>query len=531
MKKIAVYDTTLRDGSQGEKVSFSLEDKLHFIRRADEFGLDYLEGGWPGSNAKDEEFFRAARRVRLDHARLTAFGSTRRAGVKPEQDSNLDKLLAAETEVITIFGKAWDLHAMRVLRVSCAENAALIADSIAFLRARGRRVFFDAEHFFDGYRENAAFALACLEAAAQAGAELIILCDTNGGCLPTQVTAAIAAVSARLDTPLGIHTHNDSGLAVANTVAAVEAGAVHVQGTINGLGERCGNNDLVTCLPILRFKMNRPCLNDRQLAHLTSFSRYVYELANLPPAANQPFVGASAFAHKGGIHVDAVLKEPRSYEHLEPARVGNERRILVSELAGGSTILSKIRHFGVAGKGPETKLILDTVTRLENEGYQFEAAEASFELLVAGLLNRRPAFFELLEFRAIVEHKQGLLVSEASVKVRVGRQEEHTIAEGNGPVNALDAALRKALLGFYPCLGEIRLTDYRVRVLNPETATAARVRVLVETGDHDRSWGTIGLSENIIEASVNALVDSINYKLLLNERRNGPAGPAREKTK
>lgn len=526
MKKIEVYDTTLRDGSQAEKVSFSLADKLHFVHKADEFRLDYLEGGWPGSNEKDEEFFRAARALTLGHSRIAAFGSTRRAGVEAPRDTNLQKLLGAETEVITIFGKTWDLHTKMVLKVSAAENIDLIAESISFLKERGRRVFFDAEHFFDGYRNNERFALDCLEAAEQAGAELIVLCDTNGGALPGEINAATARVRERVKIPLGIHTHNDSGLAVANTLAAVNAGATHVQGTINGLGERCGNTDLMVALPLLQCKMGRECLPPEKISHLTGFSRYVYELSNLTPVNSQPFVGASAFAHKGGVHADAVLKEPRSYEHIDPALVGNERRILISELAGGSSILSRLGRYGIVRKGEETKKILELVTRREREGYQFEAAEASFELMVAGVLGKRPSFFELLEFRAIVEHKKGLLVSEASVKVRVGGQVEHTIAEGNGPVNALDAALRKGLLGFFPCLGEIRLVDFKVRVLNPETATAARVRVLVETSDHEQSWGTIGLSENIIEASVNALVDSIDYKLLKDARpgKNAPGG-------
>lgn len=513
-RNVEIYDTTLRDGSQAEKVSFSLEDKLRYIRKADEFGIHYIEGGWPGSNVKDEKFFSAAGKIRLKKSVLAAFGSTMRAGNRPEEDPNLQKLLLAETGVITIFGKAWTLHVEKVLKISPAENLGIIHESIRYLKERGRRVFFDAEHFFDGYRQHPEYALECLETAADAGAEIVVLCDTNGGSLPAFISESCAAVSRAIKVPMGIHAHNDSGLALANSVAAVDAGATQVQGTLNGLGERCGNTDLLVTLPVLQLKMNCRCLPDENLKHLTSVSRYVYELTNLPPVNNQPFVGLSAFAHKGGIHVDAVLKDARAYEHLDPRQVGNERRILVSELSGGATILSKIKSYGITRKGEETKRILDRVTGMEKEGYQFEAAEGSFELIVAGELGRLPVFFELLEFRAMVEKKRGMLISEGSVKLKVGSETEHSIAEGDGPVNALDAALRKALIRFFPSLSTLRLTDYRVRVLNPEAATAAKVRVLVESSDHESSWGTVGLSENIIEASMDALVDSFNYKLL-----------------
>ena len=513
LQKIEVYDTTLRDGSQGEQVSFSLEDKLKLTRKLDEFGFDFIEGGWPGSNAKDEEFFREVRKLDLARARVAAFGSTRRNGVAPAQDENLNKLLSAETEIITLFGKSWDLHVRNVLRISLEENLDLISDSIDFLRRRGRRVFFDAEHFFDGYRENPAYALKCLAAADQGGAERLVLADTNGGSLPDQVRAAMAEVKKITRRPLGIHTHNDGGLAVANSITAVAEGAVQVQGTLNGLGERCGNADLLVIVPILQVKMNRPCLDPEKLARLTTLAHYTYEVANLTPPNNQPFVGASAFAHKGGIHVDAIRKEPRSYEHLDPALVGNERRILVSELSGGATILFKAERYGINKKGPETRRILAELARLEKAGYQFEAAEGSFQLLVAEVLGKRPVFFQVQEFRVIVERKNGLIVSEASVKVKVGDRLEHTVAEGDGPVNALDASLRKALLSFYPSLADLRLTDYKVRVLNPEAATAAKVRVLIESADREETWGTVGLSENIIEASLQALADSIDYKL------------------
>ena len=512
--KIEVYDTTLRDGSQGERVSFSLEDKFKIVRKLDDFGFDYIECGWPGSNPKDEEFFRRAKNLGLKKAKLAAFGSTCRAGAPASNDKNLQKLLAAETEIITLFGKSWDLHVKKVLRISPSENLDLISGSIEYLRKQGRRVFFDAEHFFDGYRENSEYALKSVRAAEEAGAERIILCDTNGGFLPEQITAVFAAVKKKVKTPLGIHTHNDGGLAVANTLAAVTAGAIQVQGTVNGLGERCGNADLLVIIPTLQLKMGCRCLEPERLKHISGLSRYIYELANLIPVNNQPFVGISAFAHKGGVHVDAVRKETKSYEHINPALVGNERRILVSELAGSATILFKIARFGIKQKGPETKKILERLTKLEKDGYQFEAADGSFQLLMAEELGKRPKFFHLKEFRVTVERKAGLIVSEAAVKVKVGDKTEHTIDEGDGPVNALDAALRKALIKFYPALAEMRLTDYKVRVLNPEAATAAKVRVLIESSDQNESWGTVGLSENIIEASLQALTDSIDYKLM-----------------
>ncbi len=513
--KIEVYDTTLRDGSQGERVSFSLEDKIKLVHKLDEFGFDYLEGGWPGSNPKDEEFFQKIKKIRLQKAKIAAFGSTRRAKISAGSDANLKKLLNAETEVVTIFGKSWDLHVKKVLKTSLSENLDLISDSIHYLKERGRRVFFDAEHFFDGLRENRVYALETIRRAEEAGAERIILADTNGGSLPNQIVESFAEVKKLIKkTILGIHAHNDGGLGVANTIAAVTSGAKQIQGTINGLGERCGNADLLVVIPNLQLKMGYLCLDPEKLKHITGLSRYVYELANLVPVNNQPFVGSSAFAHKGGIHVDAIRKEVRSYEHIDPKTVGNERRILVSELAGGGTILFKIERYGIKEKGPETKKILEELTRLEKEGYEFEAAEGSFQLLVASALGKRPVYFQLTEFRVTVERRNGKVVSEATVKVKVKDRLEHTIAEGDGPVNALDAALRKALVRFYPTLNQMRLTDYRVRVLNPEAATAARVRVLIESSDQSDTWGTVGLSENIIEASLQALSDSIDYKLM-----------------
>ena len=512
--RIEIYDTTLRDGSQGERVSFSLEDKFKIVHKLDDFGFDYIEGGWPGSNPKDEAFFQKSRKLSLKKVKITAFGSTCRAGAPASNDKNLQKLLEAETEVIALFGKSWDLHVKNVLRITLSENLDLISNSIEYLRKQGRRVFFDAEHFFDGYRENPEYALKSVQTAAEAGAEKIVLCDTNGGFLPEQIKTALIAVKKKTKTPLGIHVHNDGGLAVANTLAAVSEGTVQIQGTVNGLGERCGNADLLVIIPTLQLKMGYQCLEPEKLKQISGLSRYIYELANLVPVNNQPFVGISAFAHKGGVHVDAMRKEAKSYEHIDPALVGNERRILVSELAGSATILFKIERFGIKQKGPETKKILEQLTKLEKEGYQFEAADGSFQLLVAEGLGKRPRFFQFKEFRVIVERKNGMIVSEAAVKVKVGDKIEHTIAEGDGPVNALDAALRKALIKFYPVLAEMRLTDYRVRVLNPEAATAAKVRVLIESSDQKEGWGTVGLSENIIEASLQALTDSIDYKLM-----------------
>jgi 2-isopropylmalate synthase len=516
MKKIQIYDTTLRDGSQGENISFSLEDKLHITRMLDDLGVDYIEGGWPGSNAKDLELFRRARDLKLKHARLAAFGSTRHPRHPADQDPNLRALVEARTEVVTIFGKTWDLHVKRALGISLQENLDVIRESVAFLKSCGKEVIYDAEHFFDGFQADSAYALETLRAAEKAGADLLVLCDTNGGTITSDIRKRFQAASRRVKTPLGIHTHNDSEMAVANSLAAVELGAVHVQGTINGYGERCGNANLCSVIPNLELKLGMRSIGKENLKHLAEVSHAISELANLPPRADLPYVGKSAFAHKGGIHVSAVMKTPAAYEHVDPAVVGNERRVLVSELSGKSNVLYKASERGlkIDKSSPAAKLVVDKLKEMEHSGYQFEGAEASFEMLFDKLVNNSKDFFELDGFRVITE-KRGAAASasEAVIKLRVEGTEEHTAAEGVGPVSALDRALRKSLTTFFPCIGELRLTDYKVRVLNPESATDAKVRVLIESSDGRESWNTVGVSENLIEASWLALVDSIAYKL------------------
>lgn len=517
---VLLYDTTLRDGTQGEGVSFSADDKLRIARKLDELGVDYIEGGWPGSNPKDATFFaRAARELNLRHARLAAFGSTRRANTPVEQDPQVQMLLDAETPVVTIFGKTWDLHVHHVLRTTLEENLRMIADTVRYLKVHDREVVYDAEHFFDGWKTNREYALATLQAAAEAGADVLVLCDTNGGSMPWEVEEAVRDVRAALpDMPLGIHAHNDSDVGVANSLAAVRAGCVHVQGTVNGYGERCGNANLISVIANLKLKMGIDCVTDEQLRHLTEASRFVSELANLPPDTRQPYVGASAFAHKGGTHVNAVVKYEMSYQHVDPTLVGNRKRVLVSELSGKDNIAVKRREFGLNGLSREQeRQVLQRIKELENEGYVFESAEAS----VAVLLNRtragyRPPF-ELIDYTATVEHRQGRgIIAEATVKVRIGDRIFHTAAEGNGPVNALDKALRRALLQFYPQLERVQLTDYKVRILDPHAATAAKVRVLIDSSDGKCRWSTVGASTNIIEASWQALADSVEFALLSN---------------
>ncbi len=514
MARIEIYDTTLRDGSQGENISFTLADKIRIAEKLDEFGIAFIEGGWPGSNPKDTEFFHRMARQPLKNSQLVAFGSTRRKTHQPAKDPNLKALIASGTEWVAIFGKSWDLHVREVLRTSLEENLVLIEDSVAFLKEHGRKVIFDAEHFFDGYQHNPDYALKTLQAAERAGAVRIVLCDTNGGCLPEQISAGVQAARKCVAAALGIHTHNDSGLSVANTIAAVKAGAVHVQGTMNGLGERCGNADLTAIIPILQLKMGFQCVPESSLKQLTALSRFVYEVANMVPAGPQPFVGLSAFAHKGGIHVDAMSKNSRSYEHISPEKVGNQRRILISELSGKSTILQKMKNYNLEKQPELTRRLVEMVAELEKDGYQFEAAEASFDLMVRKALGQYRQLFRVEGFRVIVEKRGNRVVSEATVKISVDGQVEHTASEGNGPVNALDNALRKALIKFYPELAGMRLTDYRVRILHAEKATGAITRVLIESADEKDTWGTIGLSENIIEASWKALVDSFEFKLL-----------------
>ncbi len=525
MKRIEVYDTTLRDGSQAEDVNFSVEDKLRITEKLDELGIHYIEGGWPGANPKDAEYFRKARKLDLSNAAVVAFGSTHRARTRVEKDGNVKAILNAGTGVATIFGKTWDFHVTDALRISLEENLELIHNTVRYLKERLDKVFFDAEHFYDGYRDNPDYALRCLIAAQDSGADCIVLCDTNGGTLPAEVGKITSAVKKALKSPLGIHAHNDSECGVANSVMAVEAGARHVQGTINGLGERCGNANLCSIIPDLQLKLGYRCVTDEQLRRLRDVSRFVNEIANLRHFRRQPYVGDSAFAHKGGIHVSAIAKKPRTYEHIVPELVGNSRRVLISDLAGKSNVLRKAEEFGlhIQKDSPQLMEILATIKELENQGFQFEAAEGSFELLMRKTLGLHRRFFDLIGFRVIVEkRKEGEEpLSEATIMVRVGGHVEHTAATGNGPVNALDNALRKALEKFYPQLKSIRLIDYKVRVLAAGRGTSAKVRVLIESGDDDLRWGTVGVSENIIEASWQALVDSIEYRLLKEEESAG----------
>jgi 2-isopropylmalate synthase len=518
MTQIRIYDTTLRDGSQGEGVNFSLQDKLLITRRLDELGVDFIEGGYPLSNPKDFEYFREVRRLTLKNARLVAFGMTRRKGVRAEDDACMKALLQSEAELVTLVGKSWDLHVHEVLGTSLDENLRMIADSVAYCRAAGREVFYDAEHFFDGYLHNPEYVLQTLRAAQDAGASVIILCDTNGGRLPDEIASTVEQARKALRVEIGIHCHNDCDVAVANSLAAIDQGATQVQGTINGLGERCGNADLVSIVANLSLKRGFEVLRSGSLARLTELSRYVYEIANMNFRPNQPFVGASAFAHKGGMHTHAIARTTRSYEHIDPSAVGNERRILVSELSGQATILAKTTVESVRNNRALMAEVLDRVQKLEHEGYEFEAADASFDLLVRKVAGAYQPKFERLAYRVNIETgADGPPVTAATVKVKVGDRAMHTVSEGDGPVNALDGALRKALLPYYPRLAEMHLADYKVRVVNARAETAARVRVVTEWRDEHAVWGTVGVSENIIEASWLALADAFEYKLLKDE--------------
>lgn len=520
-QKVVLYDTTLRDGAQAEGVSFSAAGKVRFVRRMDAFGVDYIEGGYAGSNAKDMAFFETIGRVPLKHTRVVAFGRTRRAKTRIQDDPYVSSLLAAGTATCTIYGKAWKLHVRDVLRTTLQANLAMITDTVAYLKDHDREVFFDAEHFFDGYKDDPEFALRCLEAAIGAGADGVVLCDTNGGALPHEVYAATRAVVAAVKAPVGIHTHNDSGVGVANAIEAVRAGALQVQGTMNGYGERCGNANLTTLIPALQFKLGWRCVSAKQMMALRELSRFVDDLINLRPNQRAPFVGSSAFSHKGGPHVNAVQKNPATFEHIDPARVGNERKVLVSELSGGSNVLLKAIELGVGHEQSPADMrdVLRTLKELESKGYAFEAADASFRMLIQKVLKEHKPFFDLEGFRVIVEKrgKDGPCVSEATIKVRVKGEMEQTVAEGDGPVNALDGALRKALTRFYPAIANVALTDFRVRILDPQEATAATTRVLIESSDGEGSWGTVGVSENIIEAAWEALIDSVEYKLFREE--------------
>jgi 2-isopropylmalate synthase len=518
MRQIEIYDTTLRDGSQAEDIAFSVEDKLRITEKLDELGVHYIEGGWPGSNPKDAEYFKKVRKLPLSNAVVVAFGSTHRPKHKVQDDVNIKTLIDSKAKVVTIFGKTWDFHVKEALKISLEANLDIIHDSISYLKKHVEKVFFDGEHFFDGYKDNPEFAIKCLLAAQDAGADCIIPCDTNGGTLPHDIKRIMQDVVKKIKRPLGIHAHNDSECAVANSIIAVELGAVQVQGTINGLGERCGNANLCSIIPNLQIKLGYKCLKNENLRKLRDVSRFVNEISNLRHFKRQPFVGDSAFAHKGGIHVSAVQKRPETYEHIRPELVGNSHRVLISDMAGKSNILRKAEEFGIhiEPDSPEVQGILDELKSLEHQGFQFEGAEASFELLLKKALGLHRRFFDLIGFRVIDEKRKEneAPISEATIMVKVGKHIEHTAATGNGPVNALDNALRKALEKFYPELKSVKLHDYKVRVLAAGKGTSAKVRVLIESGDDEHKWGTVGVSENIIEASWQALVDSIEYKLL-----------------
>lgn len=526
MTRIEIYDTTLRDGTQGEGFNLSLEDKLMIAQKLDDLGVDYIEGGFPLSNPKDVAFFRDIRQMKLKHAKVAAFGMTRRRGVRAEDDPGMRALVEAETPVVTIVGKTSEYQVTKVLGVTIEENLKMIADSVKFVRSAGRQVVYDAEHFFDTYKSNPAYALRTLLAAQEAGASVLCLCDTNGGCMPELIAAAVADVTKQTSVPIGIHPHNDCGLAVANGLAGILAGATHGQGTINGVGERCGNMDLLPFIANLQVKYGMDCLQNNSLKHLTETSRYVYEVANMSPVNGQPYVGASAFAHKGGMHVHAVQKDASTYEHVSPDLVGNSRKVLVSEMSGQSNIAAKAgKKFDIESDKVLLRKVLERVQELENAGYQFEAAEASFELLLRREIGRYRSFFTMDHYRAvIVKQAGGEPVSEATVKLEVNGKVEHHVAEGDGPVNALDGALRKALSAYYPQISQVHLTDYKVRVINSKDETAAKVRVVIEC-KRDRSpgestdspkelFGTIGVSTNVIDASWQALVDAYEYHLI-----------------
>jgi 2-isopropylmalate synthase len=513
--KIFTFDTTLRDGTQGEAVSFTVADKLTIAQKLDELGIDYIEGGWPGSNPKDKEFFARARELELKHARLTAFGSTRFAKNRFDQDPNVRALVEAGTPAISIFGKSWDLHTERALGVTEEENLQMIAETVRYLKDHGREVIYDAEHFFDGFAANPSFALRTLEAAKKAGADVLCLCDTNGGTLTARLTEIVAEVRKRFDGVIGIHTHNDSDVAVANAVSAVEQGATHVQGCMNGYGERCGNANLCSIIANLELKLGHTTIGREKLAQLTAVSRFISELANLPPRNDQPYVGHSAFAHKGGVHVSAVLKDSACYEHIQPEQVGNRQRVLLSELSGRSNILYKLKQHGLDQLSDSARReLLDRIKHLEYLGYELEAAEGTFELLVREALHPGLQFFEVVNVE--VSTKMGVKEAQSTATVTLKAQDgvHSATAHGHGPVHALDVCLRQCLSGLYPKINEVKLTDYKVRVLDSKKGTAAKVRVLVEWTDHRKFWSTVGVSENVIEASWKALLDAIRLELM-----------------
>jgi 2-isopropylmalate synthase len=532
MDPILLYDTTLRDGTQGENVTFSADEKLHIAMRLADIGIHYIEGGWPGSNPRDVAFFKLAKRVTFNQARLAAFGSTRKPGTRPDRDNNLNALLETETPAVTVFGKSWDLHVEKIMNTTLQENLSMINDSVAFLKQHGREVIYDAEHFFDGYTENRDYAMQSLAAALDGGADFIVLCDTNGGTLPFELESIIAEVQQQMNNigtgpsqnasvKLGIHSHNDCGMAVANTITAVQNGAVMVHGTINGYGERCGNADLTSIIPILSIKMDRACVTPENLKKIKTLSRYVSETANLVPLNSRPFVGKSAFAHKGGIHVSAIMKTPRAYEHMDPAMVGNSRRVLVSDLSGKSNVEYKAKELGVElGKnGFDSRQIASEIKQMEQEGYQFDTADGTFKILLEKFTDQFKPHFALESFRVTIEKdKDQPCSAHATIKISVGDKKEITAGEGYGPVSALDNALRKALDKFYPDLDTMRLVDFKVRVIDGTRGTAAKVRVLIESRDQNEIWSTMGVSEDIIEASWQALADSFQFKLDNEER-------------
>jgi 2-isopropylmalate synthase len=513
---VEIYDTTLRDGAQAEGINFSALDKLRIAERLDAFGVHYIEGGWPGSNPKDMEFFQQAARRKWKHAQIAAFSMTRRKGVAVESDELMHLILEARTPVVTIVGKTWMLHVTEVLRVKPEENLGMIADTIRYLKDHGKKVIYDAEHSFDGFADEPEYALATWQAAEKAGADCIVLCDTNGGRLPREIAATTALARSKLSCPVGIHTHNDCGLGVANAMAAIEAGATQAQGTINGFGERTGNCNLITLLPILQLKMGLATLPKASLPKLKELSEFVDGVANLRHDGRAPWVGQSAFAHKGGMHVHAIGRVARSYEHVDPESVGNFRRVLVSDMSGRTNILLKARELGyqLLPEAPETRAITAKVKELEARGYEYEAAEGSFALLISRTLKERSPSFHVETYHVSIRRDKRESICEATIRVRVGDETAHTVAEGDGPVNALDAALRLALVRFFPSLKNIDLTDYKVRIINGTTGTGARTRVLINSSNGRREWGTMGVSENIIEASLEALVDSMEYALL-----------------
>ncbi len=522
-KNITIYDTTLRDGTQGEGISFSSADKVRISERLDAFGVHYVEGGWPGSNPKDMEFFSAVAGRKFKHAKIAAFGSTRRAETKCKDDPQIDMLVKAQTPVVTMVGKTWSLHVREVIRTSPEENLAMIGDSVRYFKAMGKEVIYDAEHFFDGYKDDPQYALATLRAAQDAGVDMVVLCDTNGGSLPNEVTRMTGDVVKAMKCAVGIHTHNDSGVGVANALAAVEAGATQVQGTMNGYGERTGNCNMTTVIPCLVLKMGIPCISKENVRHLRELSLFIDDLANVRPDIRQPFIGATAFAHKGGIHVNAVEKVARSYEHIEPELVGNRRRVLVSDLSGRSNILMKAHELGMDldKDTPEVREILQQLKQQEHAGYEYEAADGSFHILVQKLLKRHKPFFKLLAYRVIMDKRgdDGHDIVEASVKLDVSGEVVHTVADGDGPINALDTALRAALMKSYPSISQVQLVDYKVRIIDAKSGTAAKTRVIIESTDGSDTWGTVGVHDNIIEASWEALVDSVEYKLFKDEQR------------